>query len=106
VNVVGVQALAGQPHVLGLLIDKLAALRVELLPSLFTADHVHGKASAVVSLARGDSVDPPEPLLPTVPVRVFALVGQGRFERVDLLPHPGQALIGQDTHTLPAVLLA
>jgi hypothetical protein len=59
VDVVGVQALAGQPHVLGLLIDKLAALRIELLPDFLTAEHVHGEAFAVVSLAICEQPRPP-----------------------------------------------
>jgi hypothetical protein len=89
VDVVGVQTLAGQPHVLGLLIDKLATLRVDLLPGFFTADYMHQEAFAVPLIAIGDVVDPPELLLTPVPVLVFAVGGQARLERFDLLPHRG-----------------
>jgi hypothetical protein len=88
---------------LGLLIDKLATLRVDLLPGFFTADSRHQEAFAVPLLAIGDVVDPPELLLTPAPVRVFAVVGQARLERFDLLPHRGQPLSGQDTHKLPLV---
>jgi len=106
VDVVGVQTLAGQPHVLGLLIDKLTALRVDLLPGFFTADHMHQEAFAVALIAISDVVDPAELLLTPAPVRVFAVVGQARLERFDLLPHRGQTLSGQDNHELPTVLMA
>jgi hypothetical protein len=106
VDVVGVQALAGQPHVLGLLIDKLTALRVDLLPGFLTADYMHPEAFAVPLIAVSDVVDPPELLLTPVPMLVFTVVGQARPERFDLLPHRGQTLSRQDNHKLPAVVMA
>jgi hypothetical protein len=86
--------------VLGLLIDKLATLRVDLWPGCFTADSRHPEAVAVPLLAIRDVVDPPELLLTPVPMLVFAVVGQARLERFDLLPHRGQTFIGQDHHEL------
>jgi hypothetical protein len=38
-------------------------------------------------------VDPPELWLTPMPVLGFAVVGQARLERFDLLPHRGQILI-------------
>ena len=96
VDVVGVQALAGQPHVLGLLIDKLATLGVELLPDCFTADSMHQEAFAVPLLAISDVVDPPELLLTPVPVLVFTVMGQARLERFDRTDHTeGKHLSGK-----------
>ena len=91
---------------LGLLSAKLTALRVDLLPSFFTADSMYPEAFAVPLLARGDVVDPPELLLTSAPMLIFAVLHLARLERLDLLPNRGQALIGQDTHKLPAVLPA
>src|SRR5918997_6644985 len=68
VDVVGVQGLAGQPHVLGLLSAKLATLWVDLLPGFFTADYMHQEAFAVPLIAISEVVDPPELLLTPVPV--------------------------------------
>ena len=76
------------------------------MPGFLTADHVHGEAFAVVSLAIGDVVDPPEPLLAPAPMLIVAVLRLARLERLDLLPHRGQALIGQDHPKLPAVLMA
>jgi hypothetical protein len=90
--------------VLGLLIDKLASLRIDLLPGFFTADSMHQEAFVVPLLAISDVVDPPELLLTPVPMLVFAVVGQARLERFDLLPHRGQTLSGQDNHKLPAAV--
>jgi hypothetical protein len=98
------QTLAGQPYMLGLLVDQLAGGRIDFLPGFFTADSMHQEAFAVPLLARGDVVDPPELLLTPAPVLVFAVVGQARLERFDLLPHRGQTLSGQDNHKLPLVL--
>src|ERR671917_2984910 len=89
---------------LGLLIDQLATLRVDLLPGFFTADSMYKEAFAVPLIAISDVVDPPELLLTPVPMLVFTVVGQARLERFDLLPHRGQTLSGQDNHKLPAVV--
>ncbi len=89
----------------GVFVDKGGALPIDVLPGFFTADSMHQEAFAVPLIAISDVVDPPELLLTPVPVRVFAVVGQARLERFDLLPHRGQTLIGQDNHKLPAVLM-
>src|SRR2546430_17634908 len=78
VDVVGVQALAGQPHMLGLLIDKRAAsglssCQVSSQPTTCTGRLLRSLASI------GDVVDPPEPLLAPAPGLTRALVGQARF---------------------------
>jgi hypothetical protein len=99
VDVVGVQTLARQPHVLGLLSDKLATRRVDLLPGFFTAHYMHKEAFAVPLIAIGDVVDPPELLLTPVPVLVFTVMGQARLERFDRTDHtegkhlPGKTII-------------
>ena len=77
---------------LGLLSDKLATLRVGLLPGFFTADYMYKEAFAVPVIAIDDVVDPPELLLTPVPVLVFAVVGQARLERFDLLPERASGL--------------
>jgi hypothetical protein len=73
--------------VLGLLSDKLATLRVDLLPGFFTADYIYKEAFAVPLRAISDVVDPPELLLTPVPMLVFTVMGQAWLERFDLLPH-------------------
>jgi hypothetical protein len=92
--------------VLGLLIDKLATLRVDLWPGFFTADDMHPEAFAVPLIAIGDVVGPPEPLLALALMLIVAVLRLARLERLDLLSNRRQALIGQDTHKLPAVLPA
>jgi hypothetical protein len=82
--------------VLGLLIDKLATLRIDLLPGFFTADSMHQEAFAVPLIAISDVADPPELLLTPVPVLVFAVVGQARLERFDRTDHTeGKHLAGK-----------
>jgi hypothetical protein len=81
---------------LGLLVDQLAGGRIDFLPGFFTADSMHKEAFAVPLLARGDVVDPPELVLTPASVLVFAVMGQARLERFDLL-HRGQTLSGQET---------
>jgi hypothetical protein len=48
--------------VLGLLIDKLATLRVDLLPGFFTADYMHQEAFAVPIIIRQFSKPPALPV--------------------------------------------
>jgi hypothetical protein len=82
--------------VLGLLIDKLAALRSDLLPGFFTADSMHQEAFAVPLIAIRDVVDPPELLLTPMPMLVFTVVGQARLERFDRTDHTeGKHLSGK-----------
>jgi hypothetical protein len=75
------------------------------LPGFLTADDMHQEAFAVLLLAIGDVVDPPEPLLAPAPGLTHALVGQARFERFDLFPDRGQTGVGQHNHKLPPVLV-
>src|ERR671924_154289 len=88
---VGVQALAGQPYMVGLLIGQRAVVRVDFLPGFVTADHVYGEAFAVAVITVEDVVDPPELLLPTVPSLLCAVVGLAWGKCLNLFPHRGQA---------------
>src|SRR5688572_12923692 len=88
-NIVVLEPVAGEPHMAGLLIDKLTAVGVDCLPGFLTADHMHKEAFAVPLIAISDVVDPPKPLLPSAPRLAMAVVRLARFEGFDFLPHRG-----------------
>jgi hypothetical protein len=92
---------AGDPHGASVFGDPLTAVGIDLLPALFAADPMNEQALAVVSVAIGDIVDPPKVLLPAALGMTRTRVGSVRLQRLDLLPHRGPALIGQDHHRLP-----
>jgi hypothetical protein len=83
------EPVAGEPHMAGLLIDKLTAVGVDVLPGFLTADHMHHQLIASVIVAVGDVVDPPKPLLPSAPRLAMAVVRLARFEGFDFLPDRG-----------------
>lgn len=88
-NVVVLEPVAGEPHMAGLLIDKLTAVGVDCLPGFLTAHHMHHQLVASVIVAIGDVVDPPKLLLPSAPRLAMAMVRLARFEGFDFLPDPG-----------------
>ena len=84
VHVARGQAVTRQPHVLGLVIDNLAAVGVDFLPTFFAADDMDAETFALVVVAIVDVVDPPELLLATPPGLAFGWLPLARLEFVSV----------------------